>query len=117
MTERKISRVRDVKINILNTRLLLADRSFHGARDDVFLRATPERFLDIIGEASRHRSAEWKQRYGPEIGWPKIAAFGNMSATPNDSVDFAVLRAIYENDLGPLERVIDAMLAGEASPT
>lgn len=111
-TDRATFRLRDIKDSIVNIRQLLKDKTFDEMYEDVVTRAAFERFLEIISEASRHVPEEWKAKHGPEIPWRQVGDLGNVLRHAYHRVDVQGLWSVYVDDLDPLERAIDAMLAG-----
>lgn len=89
---------------------MLSGKSFEDVERDDDTRAAFERYLEILCEAVRHLPGEWKSEH-PQIPWQNIAGLGNVLRHAYDRVDLPTLWAIYERDLDPLERAIDAMLA------
>lgn len=114
MVERAVYRLEHIKEAIADIRELLNGKSLSDVTSSSVMRAAFERFLERLSEASRHVPLEWKTRYGAAIAWPDIANIGNLLRHVYDRVDVAVLWSVYENDLSPLERAIDAMLAAHA---
>ena len=100
-----------IKQSIDNVRQLLDGKTIDQVRLQPVTRAAFERFLEILSEASRHVPDEWKRSFGPDVPWREIASFGNILRHVYDDVDVEVLWAVYQNDLGPLEKAVDAMLA------
>jgi len=90
---------------------LLGDREFDQLYDDVMRRAAFERFLEILSEASRSVPDEWKREFGPTLPWRQIADLGNALRHAYHRTDTKLLWSIYQNELEPLEKAIDAMLA------
>jgi uncharacterized protein with HEPN domain len=115
MVAEAAERLQHLKENIANIRRLLYGRSIDQLRSDVFAKAALERFLEVISEASRHVPNDWKDSHGTAIPWRKIADFGNVLRHGYEEVDLAVLWSVYENDLDPQERAVDAMLAAHSS--
>lgn len=71
--------------------------------------------LLVIGEAARNIPTEWKQALGPSINWRGVEDLGNHLRHAYHHTSIAVLWAIYQNDLGPLEAAIDRMIAAHGS--
>jgi uncharacterized protein with HEPN domain len=99
-----------MKQSITSIRELLGDRGFDEVYDDRMRRAAFERFLEILSEASRSVPNEWKQQFGPTLPWRQIADLGNALRHAYHRTDSRLLWSIYQNDLGPLEAAVDAML-------
>lgn len=104
-------RLLHVKESIADIRQLLDGKTIENVQSERVTRVAFERFLEIISEASRHVPDEWKRSFGAGVPWPRIAHFGNVLRHAYDAVDLNVLWSVYQNDLDPLERAIDAMLA------
>ncbi len=111
MLDRSIFRVRDIKQSIVNIRELLGGRSFDELYDDKVGRAAFERYLEILSEASRSVPEEWKIEFGASLPWRQIADLGNTLRHAYHRTDTKVLWLIYQDDLAPVEAVIDAILA------
>jgi uncharacterized protein with HEPN domain len=115
VADRSTFRARDMKQSIMSIRQLLGDRDFDQVYDDLMRRAAFERFLEILSEASRSVPEEWKRQFGPTLQWRQIADLGNALRHAYHRTDLKLLWSIYQNDLGPLEAAIDAMLAAHDS--
>lgn len=109
MSERAAERVQHVQDAIIKIRRLLVEKTLNDLVNDDFMSAAYERFLEIISEASRHIPEEWKMEFGPDIPWRQIADLGNQLRHAYNRLLPQRLWAIYENDLDPLEIVIQAM--------
>ncbi len=116
MTDRAIFRVRDIKQSIVSIRAMLDGRTFDEMYENPVTRAAFERFLEILSEASRSVPEAWKAEFGPEIPWRSVADLGNTLRHAYHRTDTRLLWSVYENDLEPLEAVIDAMLAAHDGP-
>jgi uncharacterized protein with HEPN domain len=103
-------RLLHIKESLANIRTLMAGKSIDDLATQPFVRAALERFLEIISEASRHVPDEWKRSFGAEVPWHEVASFGNILRHVYESVDTRVLWSVYQRDLDPLERAVDAML-------
>ena len=114
MAPRPVTRLRQIKESIREIHGFLDGKSEVDLRRQRLIRLSVERLLEMISEASRQIPEEWKQEFGGEIPWQKIAAFGNVLRHTYDNVDIGVLWSVYLNDLDPLEAAIDAMLAAHA---
>lgn len=116
MPDRSIFRLRDIKQSIVQIRHLLRGKSFDDMYADAVMRAAFERFLEILSEASRHVPEEWRTRYGPGIPWRQVGDLGNVLRHAYHRTDAKALWSVYEDDLGPLEAAVDAMLAAHDLP-
>jgi uncharacterized protein with HEPN domain len=65
--------------------------------------------LQIIGEASRATSEQFKAKY-PQILWLKIADFRNLIVHEYFRVDLAIVWEIVENELPKLKQQINDIL-------
>ena len=110
MADRAIWRLRDIKKSIVEITSLLRGKSFEEMYGDAVTRAAFERFLEILSEASRYVPDDWKARHGSEIPWRRVADLGNLIRHAYHRIDAKALWSIYEDDLAPLERAVDAML-------
>lgn len=116
VADRAIWRVGDIKKSIVEVRTLLEGKSFDDMYREAVTRAAFERFLEILSEASRHVPDEWKEQFGAGIPWRNVGNLGNHIRHTYHRVDARALWSIYEDDLGPLEKAVDAMLAAHAPP-
>jgi uncharacterized protein with HEPN domain len=110
MVPRVVHRLRDIKRSIAEIRALLADQTFASVQSNAVTLAAFERFLEILSEASRHVPDAWKAEH-PGIPWRNSADRGNRIRHEYFRVDASGLWSIYQHDLDPLERAIDAMIA------
>ena len=90
---------------------LWRNTTFAEARVDHVRWPAFERHLEVISEASREIPETWKIQRGAEIPWPKVAGLGNLIRHVYQHVDATILWDIYENNLAPLARVVEAMIA------
>lgn len=102
-----------MKESIGDIRGLLDGRTMDQVIGDRICRAALERFLQVLSEASRHVPTVWKERFGPDIPWWEVSAFGNILRHEYEQVDLRILWDVYERDLDPLEAAPDAMLASD----
>lgn len=65
--------------------------------------------LQIIGEAARALSAEFKRQH-PAIAWPRIAGMRNILVHQYFSVDAALVWAVVESDLPVIKQQVAALL-------
>jgi len=65
----------------------LKNQTFENFLEDDMLRAAVERNLEIIGEAARRLSEEFKQEH-PEIPWRQIIALRNVLIHEYDDIDY-----------------------------
>jgi len=109
MSDRVYWRLTDMKAAISEIRRLLADKKVNDLVADPATRAAFERFLEILSEASRHIPDEWKGEVH-HIPWRQVADLGNFIRHVYHRIDLEVLWSIYENDIGPLETVVDEFI-------
>lgn len=109
MTERVYWRLSDMKAASTDIQTLLADNDIGLFAKDRAARAANERFLEILSEASRHIPEEWKGEF-PHVPWRQAADLGNFIRHAYHKIDLEILWAIYENDLGAIENVVDKLM-------
>jgi uncharacterized protein with HEPN domain len=81
----------------------LKNKTFEDFLKDDMLRAAVERNLEIIGEAARRTSEEFKQEH-PEIPWRQIIAQRNVLIHEYDDIDY---KEIWEVTTFHLPRLIE----------
>ena len=99
---------------ISDINLMLSDRSLAEFSSDRILRMAVERSFEIISEASRHIPNRLKEAE-KSIAWQSLADLGNRLRHVYHRVDPVILWNIAENDLEPLKRFIERIVAGENS--
>jgi uncharacterized protein with HEPN domain len=104
------------RINHMLAAIAHIRRLLDGVTFDTFIgnpdqRAACERYIEIVSEASRHIPKEWQEMYGADIPWRSVSDLGNLLRHAYQIVDAAILWEIYENDLDPLQRALEAMIA------
>jgi uncharacterized protein with HEPN domain len=67
------------------------------------------RALEIISEATRRLSTEYKDRH-PGIDWVAIAAAGNIYRHEYEGVDEKLIWQTIQHDLTPLEAAVNSEL-------
>jgi uncharacterized protein with HEPN domain len=93
--------------------LFARDREFENLRDELMPLYAVTRCLEIISEASRRLSEEFKARH-PQIPWREMAAAGNFYRHNYEDVlprrvwktlheDIPLLRAVIEQELASSE--------------
>jgi uncharacterized protein with HEPN domain len=110
MPDRVFWRLGDMKKAILDIRQLLSGKSVEVLASDNVTRAAFERFLEVLSEASRHVPDDSRAEFS-HIKWRQIADLGNVIRHIYHRIDLGILWAIYENDLEPLEKVVDVLIA------
>ncbi|HZP19954.1 MAG TPA: HepT-like ribonuclease domain-containing protein [Bauldia sp.] len=114
MVDRVKERLLHIQQAIQKIRDMLAGRSLEEVARDPVIQAAFERFLEIISEAARHVPEQLTTRSSQEIPWRRIRDLGNRLRHEYQRVDPQILWSVYENDLDPLEKAVDAMLAAHA---
>ncbi|NUM74764.1 DUF86 domain-containing protein [candidate division KSB1 bacterium] len=70
------------------------------------------RHLQIIGEASRQLSEDFRKRHS-DIPWSKMIGMRNILVHRYFGIDPVVVWAVVENELPKLKEVIDTLLHAE----
>ena len=91
-------------------RALLRGRSRADFAADLMLRLATERLFEIISEASRHIPEDLKSKE-TEIAWQRMADLGNWLRHAYHRIDADILWNIAENDLQPLRRFVENIIA------
>lgn len=112
--DRAIQRLRDIQRSIAEIRSLLAGKSFEQVSVETVTLAAFERFLEILSEASRHIPETWKAEHAA-VPWREVADLGNLIRHEYFRVQSQALWEIYQSDLAPLDRAVDAMLEAHGS--
>ena len=100
---------------IEDIRLMLADRTLVEFASDRILMMAVERSFEIMSEASRYVPADLKEAE-KEIDWQKLADLGNRLRHAYHRIDPVILWNIAENDLEPLKRFVERIVAGDDRP-
>ena len=66
-----------------------------------------ERCIEIIGEAARNVSEEFRQKH-PQVEWKKIIAMRNLIIHAYGRVDYNLVWEVVEKDIAELEKQLDA---------
>lgn len=85
------------------------DLSFDAFSDNLVLRKAVERSPEIIGEACKKISSEFKADY-PEVAWKEIAATRNIIIHNYAGVDYSMVWEIITNDIPELDFQIKNIL-------
>lgn len=95
---------------IEDIRALLRGRSRADFAADVMLRMSTERLFEIISEASRYIPEDLKSKE-KDIPWQRMADLGNWLRHAYHRIDADILWNIVENDLEPLKRFVERIIA------
>lgn len=106
-----LRRLQHIKTAIAEIRPLLAGYTYDQLMGDGRTRLAYQRLLEIVSEAARNVPPEWRQSHGADIPWPQVVAIGNILRHAYHRIDYQMLWQVYQHDLDPLERAIDAMIA------
>jgi uncharacterized protein with HEPN domain len=105
-----IPRLDDIVEAIERVREVVGDRSFEAFEADWQSRWLVERGVEIMSEASRHLTAEFKARH-PDIPWRKVSGIGNVLRHNYENVAAPVMWSLVHDELPRLERVCRQELA------
>jgi uncharacterized protein with HEPN domain len=105
-------RLRHILTAIEDIRLMLADRPLSEFASDRIVRMAVERSFEIMSEASRYIPSDLKEAE-KDIDWQKLANLGNRSRHVCPRIDPIILWNIAENDLAPLTRFVERIVAGD----
>ena len=108
--DRARRRLLDIKESIHAINRHLSGRTSGELNADLIARLAFERLLEIVSEASRHLPDGWKAEHA-SIPWRQVADLGNSLRHAYQRIELQPLWDIYERELEPLERAVDAMLA------
>jgi uncharacterized protein with HEPN domain len=101
-------RIRDIQegIDKIEKYTARGERVFY---EDELIQTWVIHHLQIIGEASRAISEQFKTKY-PEVKWLKIADFRNLLVHEYFRVDLKIVWAIVVNELPKLRQQINSIL-------
>ena len=74
-----------------------------------------ERLMELIGEAARRVSDEFRRAH-PEIAWRKIIGLRNVLAHEYGRIDHRRLFLAATEDTAALSRLLEAILANQSRP-
>jgi uncharacterized protein with HEPN domain len=74
-----------------------------------------ERFLEILSAASQHVPEHWQAEFGSGVPWRQLADLEKHMRGAYHRLDLAALWSVYADEIDPIERAVDAMLAPYAS--
>lgn len=103
-------RLRHILTGIEDIKRMLAGRSPAEFASDRILQLAVERSFEILREASRHIPTDMKEAQS-DIAWQNLADLGNRLRDAYHRVDPGILWNIIENDLDPLKRFIERVVA------
>jgi uncharacterized protein with HEPN domain len=104
--------MRHILTAIEDIHLMLSDRSLAEFASDRIARMAVERSFEIMSEASRYIPSDLKEAE-KDIDWQKLADLGNRLRHAYHRIDPIILWNIAENDLGPLKRFVERIVAGD----
>ena len=102
-------RLEDMETAIATARLAVEWLDQTAFEADVFRRATVERMVEIVSEASRHIPVEMKS-VETGIPWVEIAAIGNILRHGYDVVDPLILWKLVREDFDPLDEAVRRLI-------
>jgi uncharacterized protein with HEPN domain len=105
-------RLIDVQDSIREIEKLVASASFEAFAQSWGMQRAVERGLEIISEASRHLSDEYKAQ-APDVPWRQIAAIGNLLRHEYQRVDISATWNILKEHLPRLAEATDRLIAEE----
>ena len=95
------------EIDVINK--LLKSKTFDEVINDIFLKRTLIKCLDVIGEASKKISEEFKSSH-PDISWRSIIDTRNKIIHDYSGIDYDIIRSIVNSDIPELEFQIKNIL-------
>lgn len=106
---RDIASVWDMVQAIRYIQSFTATLSFADYRNDIRTISAVERQFEILGEATRRISEEFRQAY-PAINWQRIVGLRNIVIHRYDEVDQDILWAIIHSELESLLTQLEILL-------
>ncbi len=106
---RDIASVWDMVQAIRYIQSFIANISFEDYLNDIRTISAVERQFEILGEATRRLSEEFRQAY-PAIDWQRIIGLRNIVIHRYDEVDQDILWSIIHSELEPLLTQLEALL-------
>jgi uncharacterized protein with HEPN domain len=85
-------------------------------RSDPVLSRAVARSLEIIGEAAKQVSPEFRARY-PECPWEKMAGMRDVLVHRYFGIDWEIVRDVLEKELPALDEILAAVDAAEGIRT
>ena len=86
-----------------------AGLSYEGYLESILIQSAVERQLEIIGEASRRMSEEFRQEH-PQIPWAGIIAQRNVISHQYDEIIQAQIWAVVTEDIPVLIAELEALI-------
>ncbi len=83
--------------------------SVNGLIGDIVLQRASIRSLEVIGEAVKNLSEDYKQQ-NSSIEWKKIAGFRDILIHHYFGIDWQVVRDVINNKIPKLEKIVNASL-------
>ncbi len=81
-------------------------------RSDLLVQNAVVRVLQVIGEAARMVSADFKAQH-PEIPWAQIVGLRHRLVHDYLNIDFVIVWDVVQQDLGPLVRQLEPLVPRE----
>jgi uncharacterized protein with HEPN domain len=98
-------RISHIETQIRNIRKAVAGHTLASFRDDEFMVAAVERFLEKISEASRYIPEDMKATE-TAINWRRLADLGNWLRHAYHTTDAGLLWEMAKSDLEPLAKFV-----------
>ncbi len=105
-------RLADIISAIENINVVMQGVSLEAFEMDWQKRWLVERCIEIISEASRHLSDDFRARH-PDIPWRKVGGIGNVLHHDYERIAAPILWKLVQDNLLPLEKVCRDELATE----
>ena len=102
--------LRQMREFAVEARDLAAQRDRVALDEDLGFRRHAERIAELIGEAATRLPDDLREAW-PEVPWKQMIGMRNWLIHGYDAVDLDVLWAIINNDLGPLTRQLELIVA------
>jgi uncharacterized protein with HEPN domain len=110
-----IWRLTDTKRSIVEIRSLRLGKSCEDLSREPATRAAFERFLEILSRASQHVPEHCQSEFASGVPWRQLADLEKHIRGAYRRLDPAALWSVYADEIDPIERAVDAMLAPYAS--
>lgn len=109
LNNRDVASIWDMVQAIQYIQFFTIDLTFNEYFNDVRTVSAVERQFEILGEAARRISDEFRQGH-PAIDWQRIVGLRNIVAHRYDEVRQDILWAIIHSELSPLLTQLEALL-------